>query len=100
MSQLAIVNALRFNNGLSLLTLTADGLRHVLELGYCVDLVVSGLRNGVATFAEDGSEQDALAEFLAACHATPETAYNAPHTAVGLDTRIQQTLFRVPPKYC
>ncbi len=180
MSQLDIVNALRCHNGLTLLTLTADGLRHVLEhrLGTLtatdtpgafpqfsgvnfsfdptkapgarirnavivneageilemlvrdgvlvgdaareirivtlnflangsdsslfatpgkdrVDLIVPGQRTGVATFAEDGSEQDALAEFLAARHATPETAYNAPNTPVELDTRIQQTLFRL-----
>lgn len=179
-SQLDIVNSLRFNNALTLLTLTADGLKRILEHGVStltasntpgqfpqvsgvnfsfdltkpsgsriqnavivneagdivdvlvrdgalvgdagreirivtlnflanggdgypfgtlgkdrVDLVSLGQRSGAATFADDGTEQDALAEFLAARHATPETAYSAPNTPVELDTRIQQTVFRL-----
>ncbi|MBE3637132.1 ExeM/NucH family extracellular endonuclease [Mangrovicoccus algicola] len=48
-----------------------------------------GDRDGAATFAENGSEQDALAEYLAAHHGTAETAYDeADETAAG-DDRIQ-----------
>lgn len=181
-SQLDIVNSLRFNNTLTLLTLTADGLKRILEHGVStltatntpgqfpqvsgvnfsfdltkpagsriqdavivneageivdvlvrdgqlvgdagreirivtlnflanggdgypfgslakpgsrVDLLQPGVRDGVATFADTGSEQDALAEFLAARHPTADKAYNAPNTPVELDTRIQQTVFRL-----
>jgi 2',3'-cyclic-nucleotide 2'-phosphodiesterase (5'-nucleotidase family) len=51
-------------------------------------------RTGVATFAPDGSEQDALAEYLAANFSTPETAFNQADTPRDLDTRIQNLAFR------
>ena len=44
-------------------------------------------RTGVATFAPDGSEQDALAEFLAANF--EETPFNIADTEPAADTRIQ-----------
>lgn len=50
-------------------------------------------RTGVATFAPDGSEQDALAEYLAR-FATPSTAYNNEDVPRTLDTRIQNLAFR------
>lgn len=59
-----------------------------------VDLVNAGVRTGTAAFADDGSEQDALAEFLAANHATPETAYDTLDTTPGFDTRNQQVAAR------
>jgi 2',3'-cyclic-nucleotide 2'-phosphodiesterase (5'-nucleotidase family) len=178
-SQLDITNSLRFNNTLSLVTLTADGLLKVLEHGVStlgasntpgqfpqvggvnfsfdisrppgdrivnativdedgnildvlardgslvgdaareirivtlnflagggdgypfptlgtdrVDLVRPGVRDGVATFADNGTEQDALAEFLAANHATREAAFGTPDTDIPLDTRIQQLAAR------
>ena len=43
---------------------------------------------GVATFAEDGSEQDALAEYLAANHADAATAFDEAETGPGADARI------------
>lgn len=49
-------------------------------------------RTGVATFAPDGSEQDALAEFLAANFAT--TSFNLEDTSPEFDERIQNLDFR------
>ncbi|HHP7231070.1 MAG TPA: choice-of-anchor I family protein [Xenococcaceae cyanobacterium] len=49
-------------------------------------------RTGEATFAPDGSEQDALAEFLAANFS--ETPFNREDTPPELDTRIQNLDFR------
>ncbi|ELS02890.1 5'-nucleotidase/2',3'-cyclic phosphodiesterase-like hydrolase [Xenococcus sp. PCC 7305] len=50
------------------------------------------IRTGAATFAPDGSEQDALAEFLAANFA--ETAFNLEDSDFELDNRIQNLAFR------
>jgi 5''-nucleotidase/2'',3''-cyclic phosphodiesterase and related esterases len=60
-----------------------------------VDLTASATapRTGVATFAADGSEQDALAEFLAANH-SPATPYTEADTAQPLDTRLQNLAVR------
>jgi 2',3'-cyclic-nucleotide 2'-phosphodiesterase / 3'-nucleotidase / 5'-nucleotidase len=55
-----------------------------------VDLLQAGVRNGVALFADEGTEQDAFAEFLAARHATRDTAYDALDTEPLFDTRIQK----------
>ena len=49
-------------------------------------------RTGVATFTPDGSEQDALAEFLAANF--EETSFNLEDTDFELDNRIQNLAFR------
>jgi len=54
-----------------------------------VDLIKPGIRDGAATFADSGTEQDALAEFLAARHATRATAYDVLDTTPAFDTRIQ-----------
>jgi 2',3'-cyclic-nucleotide 2'-phosphodiesterase (5'-nucleotidase family) len=51
-------------------------------------------RTGAATFAVDGSEQDALAEYLAANFNSPETAFNQTDTSPEFDTRIQNLAFR------
>jgi 2',3'-cyclic-nucleotide 2'-phosphodiesterase (5'-nucleotidase family)/DNA-binding beta-propeller fold protein YncE len=59
-----------------------------------VDLLQPGVRTGVATFSDNGTEQDALAEFLSAEHGTPDTAYAVPDTTPEGDTRIQNLLFR------
>jgi YVTN family beta-propeller protein len=59
-----------------------------------VDLLQPGVRAGVATFADEGSEQDALAEFLAANHATAGTAYSQANTTVAFDERNQQLAAR------
>jgi 2',3'-cyclic-nucleotide 2'-phosphodiesterase (5'-nucleotidase family) len=60
-----------------------------------VDLTASDTapRTGVATFAADGSEQDALAEFLAANH-SPTTPYDEADTTQALDTRLQNLAVR------
>ncbi|QUS60010.1 choice-of-anchor I family protein [Synechocystis sp. PCC 7339] len=52
-------------------------------------------RTGFATFAPNGSEQDALAEYLAANFNTPATAFNQTDTTPVFDTRIQNLAFRV-----
>lgn len=178
-SQLDIVNSLRFNNTLSLLTLTAEGLRTILEHGVRtitasntpgqfpqiagvnfsydrslppgsriqnativdedgtildvlvrdgalvgdaareirivtlnflanggdgypfpalgkdrLDLLQPGVRDGVATFADTGTEQDAFAEYLAARFPTRETAFDQADTDEPFDLRIQNTLVR------
>ncbi|NEQ53876.1 MAG: multifunctional hydrolase/phosphatase/nucleotidase, partial [Leptolyngbya sp. SIO3F4] len=51
-------------------------------------------RTGVATFAPDGSEQDALAEYLAANFGTAETAFGEADVSPVEDTRIQNLAFR------
>ena len=51
-------------------------------------------RTGLATFAPDGSEQDVLAEYLAANFNTPATAFNQADTPRTLDSRIQNLAFR------
>jgi Ca2+-binding RTX toxin-like protein len=53
----------------------------------------SAPRTGVATFAADGSEQDALAEFLAANH-SPANPFTAADTSQTLDTRLQNLAVR------
>lgn len=53
-----------------------------------VTLRGDGTRTGDATFADDGTEQDALAEYLLDNHATPETAYDMADTGRDLDSRI------------
>jgi glycerophosphoryl diester phosphodiesterase len=60
-----------------------------------VDLTASesAPRTGVATFAADGSEQDALAEYLAANH-SPVTPFQAADTAQALDSRLQNLSVR------
>ncbi|MDI9407004.1 MAG: esterase-like activity of phytase family protein, partial [Chitinophagaceae bacterium] len=60
-----------------------------------VDLTASDSapRTGVATFAADGSEQDALAEYLAANH-SPANPYAEADTAQPLDTRLQNLAVR------
>ncbi|AIE73701.1 MULTISPECIES: choice-of-anchor I family protein [unclassified Synechocystis] len=52
-------------------------------------------RTGLATFAPDGSEQDVLAEYLAANFNSPETAFNQADTSPEFDTRIQNLAFRI-----
>ena len=49
---------------------------------------------GVATFAADGTEQDALAEFLAENHGTAETAFDQADTGRNEDGRIQNVDFQ------
>jgi alkaline phosphatase len=46
-------------------------------------------RTGVAAFAPDGSEQDAIAEFFTAFHPNSAFAYNLPEISAGQDARIQ-----------
>lgn len=63
-----------------------------------VDLVQPGVRTGGATFADNGSEQDALAEYLLTFFPpdsdpnTPE--FNQPEARRGLDSRIQDLSLR------
>jgi 2',3'-cyclic-nucleotide 2'-phosphodiesterase (5'-nucleotidase family) len=49
---------------------------------------------GAATFSGDGTEQDALAEYLKLNHGTASKAYNQPETAAALDLRLQNTALR------
>jgi 2',3'-cyclic-nucleotide 2'-phosphodiesterase (5'-nucleotidase family) len=60
-----------------------------------LNLPADAVRTGLATFAPDGSEQDALAEYLAANFNSPETAFNQADTSPQFDTRIQNLAFRV-----
>ena len=58
------------------------------------DSVADGVRDGAAEFADNGTEQDAFAEYLAEFFATPETAYDVADLAYGGDDRIQNLAFR------
>jgi Ca2+-binding RTX toxin-like protein len=53
----------------------------------------SAPRTGVASFAANGSEQDVLAEYLAANH-SPSNPFTAADTAQVLDTRLQNLAVR------
>jgi Ca2+-binding RTX toxin-like protein len=54
----------------------------------------ASLTNGSATFATKGSEQDALAEFLAARHSTSASAFSSLDFGPNLDMRIQNLAVR------
>ena len=49
---------------------------------------------GAATFSGDGTEQDALAEYLKANHGTANKAYNQLDTSASQDLRLQNTALR------
>jgi hypothetical protein len=49
---------------------------------------------GAATFSGDGTEQDALAEYLKANHGTLAKAFNLADTAASQDLRLQNTALR------
>lgn len=53
-----------------------------------------GVIDGVATFAENGTEQDALAEYLAENHGTQDTAYDDADQGVDSDDRIQSVSYQ------
>lgn len=59
-----------------------------------VELLSAGPRTGSATFADNGSEQDALAEYLAAFHADPAKAFGKTDTPTRFDGRIQNLAVR------
>lgn len=59
-----------------------------------VDLDAEGTRTGDATFAIDGTEQDALAEYLLDNFATSDTAFDQVDFGPELDNRIQNLDFR------
>jgi len=63
--------------------------RDVIDLAQAEDAP----RTGAATFAPDGSEQDALAEYLAANFGA-DTPFSEAETAPAEDTRIQNLAFR------
>jgi len=59
-----------------------------------VDITDTGATpSGTATFAPNGSEQDALAEFLVANH-SPASPFTSADTAQALDTRLQNLAVR------
>ena len=49
---------------------------------------------GAASFSGDGTEQDALAEYLKANHGTADKAYNQAETTARQDLRLQNTALR------
>ncbi|EDX86403.1 5'-nucleotidase, C-terminal domain protein [Synechococcus sp. PCC 7335] len=59
-----------------------------------ISLPVEAERTGGATFAPDGTEQDALAEYLLNNFATEESAFAAADTSRAKDTRLQNLAFR------
>lgn len=59
-----------------------------------VDLEQEGTQSGAATFADDGTEQDALAEYLAANFPDSNNAFDQADVARDLDTRLQNLAFR------
>ncbi|MCA8882139.1 MAG: 5'-nucleotidase C-terminal domain-containing protein [Rhodobacteraceae bacterium] len=59
-----------------------------------VELEQSGVQTGDATFANDGTEQDALAEYLDDYFGDTANAYDVSDTGQDADTRIQNLNFR------
>ncbi len=53
-----------------------------------INLTQEGVRTGVFTFADDGTEQDVLAEYFAVNHADSAAAFNVADTPASEDTRI------------
>ncbi|MBO9420314.1 bifunctional metallophosphatase/5'-nucleotidase [Labrenzia sp. R4_2] len=66
----------------------------VIERMNVVTLEQEGVTTGDATFADDGTEQDALAEYLQDNFNTVEQAYNLADTGRDQDTRIQNLNYR------
>jgi predicted extracellular nuclease/2',3'-cyclic-nucleotide 2'-phosphodiesterase (5'-nucleotidase family) len=65
------------------------------------DLVVAGQRTGAATFVDDASEQDALAEYLADRHPLgTQSPYRQPETPPTADLRIQNLSLRSDGVVC
>lgn len=58
------------------------------------DGVADAVRDGAGDFADNGTEQDAFAEYLAEFFATPDTAYGLADAGYGGDDRIQNLAFR------
>ena len=58
------------------------------------DGVDDGAADGVATFADNGTEQDAFAEYLVANFGTAETAYDRADSGYDGDDRIQNLSYR------
>ncbi|MFZ9936724.1 MAG: choice-of-anchor I family protein [Luteolibacter sp.] len=59
-----------------------------------VDLEQTGVKTGTATFADDGTEQDALAEYLAATFPDTGSAFAQADVGREFDTRLQNLAFR------
>ena len=59
-----------------------------------VYLEMEGVQTGGATFADDGTEQDALAEYLLDNFATADTAYDQADTGPADDARVQNLDFQ------
>ncbi|MCV6596182.1 MAG: choice-of-anchor I family protein [Mangrovicoccus sp.] len=59
-----------------------------------VNLAEEGVQDGAATFADNGTEQDVLAEYLAANFADAETAFDQADNGPDGDERIQNLNFR------
>lgn len=70
-----------------------DGYPFPEDFDY-VELEQEGVQTGDAIFADDGTEQDALAEYLLDTYATPETAFDMADTGPAEDTRIQNLDFQ------
>lgn len=80
---------------LSFLADGGDGYTAGVTIKDRLDLVdASAPRTGQATFADDFTEQDALAEYLAANFGTPEQAYDQLDTDAARDKRIQNLAVR------
>ena len=75
-------------------TIGAVGDPAVIARVNLVELDAAGTTTGDATFANDGTEQDALAEYLLDNFATAETAFNQEDVTPEFDTRIQNLNFR------
>ncbi|WP_136684091.1 ExeM/NucH family extracellular endonuclease [Falsirhodobacter xinxiangensis] len=88
----------------------AEGLVRVVTLGFMADGgdgypfpagggrdrvdLLEDARDGAATFADNGSEQDAFAEYLAEVHGTEETAFDTADGGPSTDDRIQNLNLR------
>lgn len=66
----------------------------VIERVNFVELAQEGVQTGAATFADDGTEQDALAEYLLDNFSTTDTAFDEADVGPAGDERIQNLDFR------
>ena len=71
----------------------------VLDRVNFVQLEQEGVQTGNATFADDGTEQDALAEYLSETYPGAENAFGSADTGRNLDQRIQNLAFRPDTVY-
>ncbi|QBF33372.1 choice-of-anchor I family protein [Thalassococcus sp. S3] len=70
------------------------GDQAVIDRVNFTELLQEGVRDGAATFADNGTEQDALAEYLSENFGDADNAFGEEDTGIGRDDTIQQVSTR------